>query len=98
MRRVEYDIEKSNYRFECNHLIFYFSSSFNRLRFKDKYSEYLVLETNKLKAKYHVNINAIPYLLIAFYKKIEKRGFRVLTYNENNDIIDLKEDYVFKIS
>lgn len=98
MRRVEYDIQKSNYRFECNRLIFYFSSSFNLLRFRDHYSEYIVLETNKLKAKYHVNINIIQYLLIAYYKKIEKRGFRVLTYDVNNDIIELKEDYVFKIS
>lgn len=96
-KRVEYDINKSTYIFEVDNLIFYFSSAFNLLRFHDRYTDYIEEETNKLQAKYHVCLDIRKYLLIAFYKKIEKRGFRVLTY-QNNDIIELKEDYIFKIS
>ena len=96
-KRVEYDINKSMYVFKVDNLIFYFSSAFNLLRFHDRYPDYIEEETNKLQAKYHVYLDIKKYLLIAFYKKIEKRGFKVLTY-QNNGIIELKEDYIFKIS
>ena len=29
-------------------------------------------------------------------KKIEKRGFKVLTYDGNNDIIEIQDNYIFR--
>ena len=95
MKKVVYDIYESDYYFKVDDLTFYFSSEFNRKRFTTKYINYVNEETYKIKAKYHVNIEISKYLLFAFYKKIEKRGFRVLTY-KNDDIIELNEDYIFK--
>ena len=96
MKRVEYDINKSEYSCEVNDLEFYFSSEFNKMRFELNYSDYVDEETNKLQAKYHVNIDIYDYLLVAFYKRIEKRGFKVFR-TVNNTVIRLDKDYVFMI-
>lgn len=97
MNRVEYDINNSSYSVQVNDYVFFFSSEFNLTRFRDGYNSYAINETNKLKAKYHVNIDVYDYLVLAYYKKIEKRGFKVLTYDNSNGIIDLKEDYIYTI-
>lgn len=97
MKRVEYDINKSEYYFKINKLTFFFSSKFNKQRFETGFIDYVNDEMNKLKAKYKVNILISDYLLVAYYKKIEKRGFKILTYDDNNDIIELSKDYTFRI-
>ena len=97
MKRVEYDVNKSEYYFKVNKLTFFFSSKFNKTRFENGFIEYVSEETNKIKAKYKVNINLTNYLLLTYYKKIEKRGFKVLTYDDNDDIIELSKDYAFRL-
>ena len=97
MKRVEYDINKSEYYFKVNKLTFFFSSKFNKTRFENGFIEYVSEETNKIKAKYKVDINLTNYLLLAYYKKIEKRGFKVLTYDDNDDIIELSKDHTFRV-
>ena len=93
MKRVEYDINKSEYVCEVNDLEFYFSSEFNKMRFELNCMNFIDEETNKLKARYHVDLDIEDYLLVVFYMKIEKRGFKVY---KNGDIIN--KDYVFTIS
>ena len=97
MKRVEYDINKSEYYFKVNKLTFFFSSKFNKTRFENGFTEYVNEEANKIKAKYKVDINLTNYLLLAYYKKIEKRGFKVLTYDDNDVIIELSKDYTFRV-
>ena len=97
MKRVEYDINKSEYYFKVNKLTFFFSSKFNKTRFENGFIDYVNEETNKIKAKYKVDINLTNYLLLAYYKKIEKRGFKVLTYDDNDDIIELSKDHTFRV-
>ena len=97
MKRVEYDINKSEYYFRVNKLTLFFSSKFNKTRFENGFIDYVNEETNKIKAKYKVNINLTNYLLLTYYKKIEKRGFKVLTYDDNDDIIELSKDYTFRV-
>ena len=97
MKRVEYDINKSEYYFRVNKLTFFFSSKFNKTRFENGFIDYVNEETNKIKAKYKVDINLTNYLLLAYYKKIEKRGFKVLTYDANDVIIELSKDYTFRV-
>ena len=75
---------------------YYFSSVFNLKRFVNNYDYFVEEETNKLKAKYKVNIDIYDYLVMVFYKKIEKRGFKVLIHKDN-DIIEVKEDYIYKL-
>ena len=97
MKRVEYDINKSEYYFRVNKLTFFFSSKFNKTRFENGFIDYVNEETNKIKAKYKVDINLANYLLLAYYKKIEKRGFKVLTYDDNDVIIELSKDHTFRV-
>lgn len=98
MVRVIYDIEKSEFSLKVNNLKFYFSSVFNLRRFQSNYKSFVEEETLKLQSKYHVNIDIFNYLLVVFYKKIEKRGFKVLAYYPNGAIIELKEDNIFKMN
>ena len=97
MKRVEYDVNKSEYYFKVNKLTLFFSSKFNKTRFENGFIDYVSEETNKIKAKYKVNINLTNYLLLTYYKKIEKRGFKVLTYDDNDDIIELSKDHTFRV-
>ena len=48
MRRVEYDINKSEYHTRVNNYDYYFSSVFNQRRFANNYDYFVEEETNKL--------------------------------------------------
>lgn len=96
MKRVEYNLNNSEYELKIDDMTFIFSSEFNRTRFELNYRDYVEEENNKLSARYGINIDIEKYLLVAFYLKIEKRGFKVLTC-KNNDIIELNRDYIFKL-
>lgn len=96
MGKVEYDLNNSNFITKLDDWVFYFSSEFNQDRFGLGYPKFVVEETQKLFAKYHVKIDIHEYLTLVYYKKIEKRGFKVLTYNENNDIIEIQDNYIFR--
>lgn len=81
MRSIVYnDINDSKFFVDVGHARLYFSSEFNKTRFLKNYKLYIDEENKKLIKKYHINILANYYLLFAFYKRIEKRGFRI----ENN--------------
>lgn len=92
MKRVEYNLNNSEYNLSVGDLTFIFSSLFNKTRFELNYLDFVEEETDKLKAKFHVNLDIHDYLLVAFYNKIEKRGFKVY---KNGDVID--KDYVFNL-
>lgn len=78
MKSIVYNnIENSTYFIDVGKLRIYFSSEFNKNRFLKNYKTYIDEENAKVENKYHVKIVANYYLLIAFYKRIEKRGFRI---------------------
>ena len=80
------DINESNYIFKYNHLEIYFSSKFYLEKFTREYSNFLKDEIMKFKIKYKCNVYADEMLLLLLYKKIEKRGFKVLY--DGNEIVD----------
>lgn len=47
-------------------------------KFKNNVKQFIVEETAKLKTKYKINIYFDTMFAIAYYKKIEKRGFRIV--------------------
>lgn len=93
MRRSEkiyYDLTESTEYVELLSCRFYFSSSFNKERFLNNYQEWIKEEENKIIAKYKVPISIRFYLLMAYYLRIEKRGFYITKYStltEKYDII-----------
>lgn len=79
---IELNIEKSEYTYHYNDLIFYFSSMFYLNKFKKELKNFIETETKKLYNKFKVNVDYSLLLSIALYKRIEKRGFYVLTKNK----------------
>lgn len=86
---IYHDIEKSKYTFKYDHLTFYFSAPLYLNKFKDKYIEYIKSETDKFNSRFRMIIYADELFLLELYRKIEKRGFKVLY--DNKDI----EEYCF---
>ena len=68
---------------------FYFSSSFNKERFLSGYESYIKEEEDKIIAKYGILISIRFYLLMAYYLKIEKRGFYITKYSTLTDKYDI---------
>ena len=101
MRRSEkifHDLTESNEFVELLQSRFYFSSSFNKERFLKGYQDYIKEEEDKIVAKYGIKISMRYYLLIAYYMKIEKRGFYIAKYStlsQNYDIVLDRNTIIF---
>lgn len=87
------DINESNYNFKYDDLVFYFSSQFYQEKFTREYLQFLKDENMKLKIKFKCNIYCDEMILLLLYKKIEKRGFKVLYKGK-----ELNENYYINIS
>ena len=86
------DLNESNYKFDYDNLTFVFSSNFYKEKFVKEYTNYIRNEESKLKVKFKCNIYADELILLLLYKKIEKRGFKVL-YNDK----ELPENYTINM-
>lgn len=71
------DLSESEYKVKKLGLTFYFSSKFYMEKFQKDVEIYTHNEILKLYNKYRVSSNFKIYLTISFYKRIEKRGFRI---------------------
>lgn len=89
-RGIYYDLKESEY-FAClninsENIILYFSSLFLRKKFLENVGEYIHNENLKISITYKIDIDATKLLILSYYKKIEKRGFRVVI--NDKEIID----------
>lgn len=87
--KVYYDLKESKEIVELLDTRFYFSSSFNKERFLRGYESYIKEEEDKIIAKYGLSISIRYYLLIAYYMKIEKRGFYLTKYSDKTEDFDI---------
>lgn len=87
------DLNESNYTFKYDDLVFYFSSNFYKEKFIKEYINFIRDETMKLKVKFKCNIYCDEMILLLLYKKIEKRGFKVLYKGK-----ELNENYYIDFS
>lgn len=79
---IELDLNESDFLFTFYGAVFYFSSNLNLNRFKESLIDFIQMEEIKLFNKYRVKLDLKLYLAIALYKRIEKRGFRVVLQNK----------------
>ena len=86
IRGVYYNLEESDIFSKVDGFLFYFSSKFNKKRFDNNLTNYVKIESCKNNNKYQFKINLNLYLTIAFYCKIEKRGFRIIDSTNNKQI------------
>lgn len=85
------DLKESEYKLNYKGLIYYFSSELYMNKFKNNVKQFIEEETAKLRTKYKINIYFDTMLTIAYYKKIEKRGFRIV-YKINEKETELSEE------
>lgn len=92
--KIYYDIKTSTYSYTLWNIKFYFSSKFYLHKFKNEIENYISKENQKLKIKFKLEINAEKMLAIAYYKKVEKRGFFII---DNTKEKEIKESEVFTL-
>lgn len=94
-RGIYLDISESDYCFENRDYKFYFSSQFYLNKFKENYKTFAEIEVLKVYNNYNF---FIPYqaFWIVYYKKIEKRGFRIFDKEAKKFL--KKKDISFYIS
>lgn len=80
------DLNESDYIYDLDGVRYYFSSEFYLRKFKEKVLDYVNNETVKLRLKYKTNFNFDLFLSVSFYRKIEKRGFRIEDISTGNKI------------
>lgn len=90
VRGIYYDIKESDYYTKLNvnneEILLYFSSLFLKNKFLNNIAMYIHNENIKLSILYKIDIDATKLLILSYYKKIEKRGFRV--YVNEKEIIE----------
>lgn len=93
--KIILDLEVSDFKYNYMGLTFVFSSNTNKNKFETQVDNYIKQETLKIKNKYeYLNINFDLFLVIALYKRIEKRGFKVVT----DDNISIKPNTLFLVA
>ena len=94
--KIFYDLKESNIYIDLFNSRIYFSSSFNKERFIKGYQAFIKEEEDKLIAKYKVSLSLRFYLMLAYYIRIEKRGFYILQFNNvtGNYDTEIKRDYI----
>ena len=81
IKGIYYDLNESTYVSVQGDFKFYFSSQFYNDKFEQGLQRYINNETLKVKIRYDHRISLDDLLCLSFYKKIEKRGYRV-EYNK----------------
>lgn len=83
IKGIYYDLNESTYFSVQGDFKFYFSSLFYKEKFEQEIQSYINNETLKIKIKYDHKITLDDLFYLSFYKKIEKRGYRV-EYNNSS--------------
>ena len=73
-------LSESPFVYEKYGIKFYFSSEFYLKKFMNEVEKFIDEETMKLEIRYKIPISAGIYFMFVYYKKVEKRGYRVV-YN-----------------
>lgn len=85
-RGVYLDIFESEYYYDLDGVRYYFSSQLYMNKFKENVLNYVNENSIKLKLRYKININFDLFFTLSYYKKIEKRGFRVIDISSGKAI------------
>lgn len=85
-RGVYLDIFESDYYYDLDGVRYYFSSQLYLNKFKDNVINYVNENSIKLKLRYKINLNFDLFFTLSYYKKVEKRGFRVVDISTEKTI------------
>lgn len=82
---VFYDLQVSTYRTKVDGLTFVFSSKLHLEKFKKKYRENRDIVNYSLSRRFGVAVDVSQLADVVLYRKIETRGFLIVT-NEGNEL------------
>lgn len=85
-RGVYLDIYESDYYYDLDGIRYYFSSQLYLNKFKENVLNYVNENSIKLKLRYKINLNFDLFFTLSYYKKVEKRGFRVVDISSEKTI------------
>lgn len=85
-RGVYLDIFESDYYYDLDGVRYYFSSQLYLNKFKNNVINYVNENSIKLKLRYKINLNFDLFLTLSYYRKVEKRGFRVVELSSERKI------------
>ena len=77
MKNVYHDLSTSPFSYKVDDFLFIFSSKLYLDKFIKNNVDYVREETLKLTIKYGLILYPKDMFLLSFYKKVEKRGFKV---------------------
>ena len=80
------NLDESTYKVKKFGLLFYFSSLLYMEKFNKNVEKYVEMENIKLANKTKLVINFNKLFAISYYKKIEKRGFKIKDLVTNKEI------------
>ncbi len=86
------DIEESDIYCDFDKYTLYFTSQFNKNKFIREVNDYIYLEELKFKTRYNLNIYLGLYFALVLYKKIQKKGTKVIN-KINNKRVDLDKEF-----
>jgi len=84
MKKIFYNILESEYTFETNNLIFYFSSTLYLEKFMERYFDNRIEMCYRLSSRYNIAFDCDDYFDTILYSSIEKRGFRI--YDKKSEV------------
>lgn len=82
---VCYDLNVSDYKMTVDNLTFVFSSKLHMTNFTKKYKENRDIINYSLSRRFNLPVNVDELADVVLYKKIETRGFLIMT-NEGNKL------------
>lgn len=82
---VCYDLKRSTYRTTVDGLTFVFSSRLHLDKFKQKYRENRDIVNYSLTRRFNVNVDVSQLADVVLYRKIETRGFMIVS-NEGSEL------------
>lgn len=80
------ELNLTQFMVEYSNFIYYFSSEFNKTRFKRKLNEYLHHRQKMIETQYDLEVSLDDFFAIKLYKNIEKRGFFIYSLQDKQYI------------
>lgn len=87
------DIDESDIFCIYDNYKLYFNSEYIKNKYVREVDDYVYIEECKIKGRYNFDIDLHNYFAIVFYKKIQKKGFRVELVGTKKKI----ENFNFKV-
>ena len=83
---IETDFSKTTFNIRIRHYTFYFSSRNNMERFADELGDRIDMLRDQYFEKFKLNTYLWAYWVVQWYRRVERRGFRIVD-ERNGDVM-----------